>query len=84
MPDLKATLSMIQLNGAKGVILDMRDNPGGTLASAVDIASQFLTEGIVVYVVAIGKRRGRRSDNQRVRLWNWQWRILDLSAVIPC
>lgn len=59
VPDLKATLSMVQLNGAKGVILDMRDNPGGTLASAVDIASQFLTEGIVVYVV---DGNGRRTD----------------------
>ena len=37
--------------GARGVILDLRDNPGGILDQAVDVASQFLTRGIVVKVV---------------------------------
>jgi carboxyl-terminal processing protease len=33
----------------KGVVLDLRNNPGGFLNGAVDIASEFLPEGIVVW-----------------------------------
>ncbi len=34
----------------KGIILDLRTNPGGTLSAAVDVASDFLKEGqLVVY-----------------------------------
>jgi carboxyl-terminal processing protease len=34
--------------GMKGIILDLRSNPGGLLDQAVDISSMFLKEGIVV------------------------------------
>lgn len=34
--------------GLKGIILDLRSNPGGLLDQAVDVASIFLKEGIVV------------------------------------
>ncbi len=50
-------------DGAKGLILDLRSNGGGLLHSAVDVASQFLQEGLVVYVV---EGSGRRTD-YRVR-----------------
>jgi len=33
---------------SKGVVLDLRDNPGGLLSQAVSIASQFLLKGTVV------------------------------------
>ncbi len=36
--------------GSRGLVLDLRNNPGGTLDSVVDVASQFLTEGLVLYV----------------------------------
>lgn len=32
----------------RGLVLDLRGNPGGSLAAAVDIASQFLSGGIVL------------------------------------
>lgn len=32
----------------KGVILDLRDNPGGYLQRAIDLASEFISDGIVV------------------------------------
>ncbi len=35
--------------GMKALILDLRSNPGGTLASAVEIARQLLPEGLIVY-----------------------------------
>lgn len=34
--------------GAKGIILDLRNNPGGYLDSAVDISSEFIDTGIIV------------------------------------
>ncbi len=37
--------------GAKGVILDLRNNPGGVLNAAADVASQFLAMGLVAKVV---------------------------------
>ncbi|MCW8908760.1 MAG: S41 family peptidase [Sedimenticola sp.] len=36
-------------NGIKGMVLDLRNNPGGILNGAVSISDAFLTEGIVVY-----------------------------------
>lgn len=43
---------------ARGLILDLRANPGGYLGSAVDVASQFLDGGIVLHEVkASGERQ---------------------------
>jgi len=33
---------------SRGIILDLRDNPGGVLSEAVTLASQFLSPGVVV------------------------------------
>ena len=43
--------------GAEALILDVRDNPGGLLQSVVDVTSQFLDEGLVLYEVdGVGRR----------------------------
>jgi carboxyl-terminal processing protease len=49
--DFKQALQESIDKGAKGIILDLRGNPGGILDQAVDVASQFLLRGIVVKVV---------------------------------
>ena len=41
----------------KGLILDLRNNPGGLLDAAVDVADTFITSGTIVSV------RGRNSEN---------------------
>jgi len=33
----------------KGLVLDLRNNPGGVLQAAVDVSDAFLTEGTIVY-----------------------------------
>lgn len=33
----------------KGLVLDLRNNPGGVLSAAVSVSDAFLTEGIIVY-----------------------------------
>ncbi|MDP6184503.1 MAG: S41 family peptidase, partial [Gammaproteobacteria bacterium] len=37
------------VGGLKGVILDLRNNPGGVLGSAVSVSDAFLNEGRIVY-----------------------------------
>lgn len=49
--DFKKALQEASDKGAKGIILDLRNNPGGILDQAVEVASQFLQRGIVVKVV---------------------------------
>jgi carboxyl-terminal processing protease len=45
--------------GATGIILDLRGNPGGLLSATVNVASEFLTEGLITYEV---DSRGQRED----------------------
>jgi carboxyl-terminal processing protease len=49
--DFKLALQTAFNQGAKGIILDLRNNPGGILDQAVEVSSQFLLRGIVVKVV---------------------------------
>ena len=52
-------LSVIKGNEAKGLILDLRSNPGGSLSVVVDIARQILPEGLIVYTE---DRSGKRTE----------------------
>ncbi|MBK8974026.1 MAG: S41 family peptidase [Hahellaceae bacterium] len=36
-------------NGLKGVVMDLRNNPGGVLQAAVEVADSLLDEGMIVY-----------------------------------
>ena len=36
-------------DGLKGLVLDLRNNPGGVLSAAVEISDAFLSEGLIVY-----------------------------------
>jgi carboxyl-terminal processing protease len=51
--DLQAALASIRKaagsGGIKGLILDLRNNPGGLLTQAVSVSDLFLKEGIIVY-----------------------------------
>jgi len=46
--DLKKALDAILKKGLNGLILDLRNNPGGLLNEAISTASQFLSEGKVL------------------------------------
>ncbi len=46
--DMKNALKDIQSQNMEGVVLDLRNNPGGLLQEAVDIASEFLDGGDVM------------------------------------
>jgi carboxyl-terminal processing protease len=42
-------LAVIKGSGAKGLVIDLRGNPGGSLNVVVDIARQILPKGLIVY-----------------------------------
>ncbi len=58
--DLEAALSKLEKQNITSLILDLRNNPGGLLNSAVDVSSQFLPAGKVV--VSIKGRSGEKGE----------------------
>lgn len=46
---LKSALKELLAQNPKGLILDLRNNPGGDRNTAVEIASQFVPEGVIMY-----------------------------------
>ena len=47
--ELKTALEQIRAQNATGIILDLRDNPGGLVAEAIGVASQFMSEGATIF-----------------------------------
>ena len=52
-------LEAMKEQGVTGIVLDLRNNPGGLVSSTVDVASHFLIEGLVLYEV---NGRGERTN----------------------
>ncbi|MDO4988127.1 MAG: S41 family peptidase [Synergistes sp.] len=46
--ELAAAIAKAQKNNAKGIIMDLRNNPGGLLDVCVDVTSRFIPKGVVV------------------------------------
>jgi len=62
--DLEKALKELesQPGGIKGIILDLRNNPGGLLDQAVKVADEFIEDGLIVYT------KGRKaSQNMKFR-----------------
>lgn len=50
-PELKEVLNEFKKDSdIQGIILDLRNNPGGLLDSAIEVASKFIKEGPVVHI----------------------------------
>ncbi|HVX84570.1 MAG TPA: S41 family peptidase [Phycisphaerae bacterium] len=56
--ELRTALESLKQQGMRGLILDLRFNPGGLLTQAIDISDMFLQKGVIV------STRGR-SENVR-------------------
>ena len=64
---LTETIRDTMAAGTEGIVLDLRDNPGGLLNSVVDVTSLFLEGGLILYEVdGEGNRKDwivRRNDD---------------------
>jgi len=59
--------SLQKLSNADGLIIDLRNNPGGLLANAIDIANMFLDKGVIVSTIdAEGYKNSQMSTNSPV------------------
>ena len=59
--ELRAVFDQLGKNDLKGLVFDVRDNPGGELSAAIAVTNLFLREGVVVSL------KGRK---QRERSWS--------------
>ena len=67
--ELDKVLSDLKKQDIKGIILDLRDNPGGELISATKVADYFLPPGPIVYVdYRVGQEQTFTADEQRIPL----------------
>lgn len=55
---LKQVLTQLEADGVRGLVLDLRGNPGGLLTSAVAVSDLFLTDGRIV------STRGRKTPER--------------------
>lgn len=62
-PDVAKAIRELDAKGAKGYVLDLRGNPGGLLTSAVEVASLFIEDGVIVRV----DERGKQEEEERAR-----------------
>lgn len=47
--ELRDALDELLKQNPKGIIIDLRNNPGGYLTTAVEVSSEFIDEGVILY-----------------------------------
>lgn len=72
----RAVDEVLKKGGVKGIIIDLRNNPGGYLQDSVDLASDFLKVGSVVVTEQAGN--GDKSDYKTTR----QGKLLNTPVVV--
>lgn len=70
-PELKEVLdNFAKDDNIQGIILDLRNNPGGLLDSAIEVASKFVNEGPIVYIKdRNGIQISRQSKGNKYPQW---------------
>ena len=63
--ELDAALADLEATGLRGLVLDLRDNPGGLLTAGVHVAGRFLPKG-----AAVVSHRGMSSPERRYKAEN--------------
>lgn len=80
--DVALEIEKLKKENIGGLVLDLRNNGGGSLKTVVDIAGLFIKKGPVVQVKSSGKSKEILSDNDPQVQWNGPLVILvnELSA----
>jgi len=63
--ELRKKLAEFEREGVTGVILDLRDNPGGLLDAAVEVSDAFLGSGTIVSTVGVASPREEKHATSR-------------------
>ena len=80
--DIKKEIIRLKEEGMEGLILDLRNNGGGGLKPAVDMAGLFIEDGPIVQVQSFEKKKEILKDRDRSIVWDGPLVILvnELSA----
>ena len=80
--DVAKEVERLKEEGAEGLILDLRDNGGGSLKTVVEMAGLFIKDGPIVQVRSNGKRKDVYDDKDERIQWDGPLVILvnELSA----
>jgi carboxyl-terminal processing protease len=80
--DLKLEIERLKDQGMEGLVLDLRNNGGGSLQTVVDMGGLFIKEGPIVQVKTAGEDKEVLSDKDRSIIWDGPLVILvnELSA----
>jgi carboxyl-terminal processing protease len=68
--DIKKEILELKNKNINGLILDLRNNGGGSLKTVVDITGFFIEKGPVVQVKSIGGRKEILKDNDPSIIWD--------------
>jgi carboxyl-terminal processing protease len=75
--DLEAKLRELQKRRPKGLVLDLRTNPGGLLSQAVEVSELFVEKGVTV-VSTKGRVRSQNQDYRSGRAPLWTGKLVVL------
>ena len=80
--DVAKEVERLKQEGAQGLILDLRDNGGGSLKTVVEMAGLFIKDGPIVQVRSGGEKKDVYDDNDERVQWDGPLVILvnELSA----
>ena len=80
--DVAREIERLKSEGVEGLVLDLRDNGGGSLKTVVDIAGLFIADGPIVQVRSSGRDREIYEDKDERIQWDGPLVILvnELSA----
>lgn len=67
--DVKKEIEQLKAQNVSGIILDLRNNGGGSLKTVVDMTGFFIDQGPVVQVKSVGGRKEVLSDSDAGIVW---------------
>lgn len=69
-PKIDLAVRKLKSEGMKGLILDLRGNPGGLLDAAIDVSSRFIppNRGVVIIVESQGQQETRKTNGRKYLL----------------
>jgi carboxyl-terminal processing protease len=68
--DVAIEIEKLKEAGVQGIVMDVRDNGGGSLKTAVDIAGLFIEEGPIVQIKSAGRKKEVLYDKDRKVQWD--------------